>query len=658
MPNVQARFSANPQKPVLGSSFHQQADGQVPVCFITDIKDIILIQHKPTETSKWVVSRSRINITRLWACSTAFIKCVCAIPDNDVPTPPLTNRSVFRPKPQQKSSNEVIQDDASTPYPLGIGDEICVYFGYLNNISEDIKPEDIGAKFRRVFIGGIDTITEASNFNEGVTLAIECRDRMKYLMDSLSNYNSADTSKPSLAESERSKARSQVILEIARSAVGDFTDSTSCTTNGCGYKIIQHNSTAQNYTDIDYFYTSNVEGSLAVKDGSKKQSSVSIMPKFYIQSTRQDYGPQAQVNFPMVVDRLPIDYLKYMSLQEVYYTEVFAHNVTGDYYYSARFVSTEGLTNPKLLYRTYFNRITPPGLGKLYNKDNSIDNLHPSQIAIAYQEENSLISWRSNVIIKNDATGTSLSSNFLHVKTTPPRFEKRGFPCSYVFITDSTLSKPAEYAATAIAYIRRVGKPVRAAELHLLGDPSLSPGELIQVIGSMPKNTTTPQDQKTLLEESFKQRQNAMSYANLYKTEIKETVQAISNSVTTAESSSSESTPISVNGISIKTTGSVTVQTITESTNIYCSATTDSSSEPPDSPSTDTNGSSTSDSESNNSSSGSTDSQSTATSESSNIADITVLEDINSMWRIENVQHQFNDGKPGFYSILALTNPY
>jgi hypothetical protein len=644
MPNVQARFSANPQKPVLGSSFHQQADGQVPVCFITDIKNKILIQHKPTETSEWVVSRSRINITRLWACSTAFIKCVCAIPDNDVPTPPLTNTPVFRPKPQQRDSSDIISEDASTPYPLGIGDEICVYFGYLNNISEDIKKEDIGAKFRRVFIGGIDTITEASNFNEGVTIAIECRDRMKYLMDSISNYNPADTSKPQLAESERSKARSQVILEIARSAVGDFTESTSCTTNGCGYKILQHTDSGENYTDIDYFYTPSAVGSLAVKDGSKKQLPVSIMPTFYIQSTRQDYGEQDQVSFHMVVDRLPIDYLKYMSLQEVYYTEVFAHNVTGDYYYSARFVSTEGLGNPKLLYRTYFNRITPPGLGKLYNKDNSIDNLHPSQIAIAYQEENSLISWRSNVIIKNDGTGQNPSSNFLHVKSTPVRFEKRGFPCSYVFITDSTLNKPAEYAATAIAYIRRVGKPVRAAELHLLGDPSLSPGELIQVIGSMPKNTTTPQDQKTLLEESFKQRQNAMSYANLYKQEIKDIVSAIDRDVSVTESSSSESTPVSVHGI--KKTGDLTVQSLTEGTNIYCSAITDSATTDPSSENSDDPGSTP---EPN---------PSSATSESSNIADITVLEDIDSMWRIENVQHQFNDGKPGFYSILALTNPY
>jgi hypothetical protein len=162
----------------------------------------------------------------------------------------------------------------------------------------------------------------------------------------------------------------------------------------------------------------------------------------------------------------------------------------------------------------------------------------------------------------------------------------------------------------------------------------------------MPKNTTTPQDQKTLLEESFKQRQNAMSYANLYKTEIKETVQAINNSLTTAESSSSESTSISVNGI--KTTGSVTVQTITESTNIYCSATTNSSTE-----ATENQSSATTDSPTE-----ATENQSSATSESSNIADITVLEDIDSMWRIENVQHQFNDGKPGFYSILALTNPY
>jgi len=628
MPNVQARFSKNPAKPELGSNFHQQVDGQVPICFITDIKDNILIQHKPSNTSEWVVSRSRVNITRFWACSTAFIKCVYPLHDNDTPTPPLTTTSVFRPKPQTRDSSGIDDGDSQTQFPLGIGDEICIYYGYLNNLNENIDKKEIGKRFKRVFVGGIDTITEACNATEGVSVAIECRDRMKYLMDSISNYNAADSSRPTPPE-EKGKPRKEVILELARSAVGDFSNNNTCSSNGCGYKIVEGTIDSSNY-EVDYFYNKkDAEGSLVVTH--EQQKSVSVMPKYYIQSSRESYGEQEN-NFPIVVDKLTIDYTKYMSLQEVYYTEVFAHHVTGDYYYAPRYVSTHGLNSKELLYRTYFSRITPPGLGKLYGSDKDI--VHPGQMAIAYQEENSLISWRSNVIIRDEASGAAGTfSNILHVKSTPARFKERGFPCSYQFVTDSTLKKPTEFAAVAIAYIRRISKPVRAAELHLLGDPSLSPGELIQVVGAMPKDSyaQTPLD---VLDQAYKDRKNAIQYADLYKKEIESTQSSVNGDKTVSETSSSDTVNLdNITGVSVN--GPIQIQQVQDGLNIYCSS---------NSPSSDSEGASSN--------------ASSTVSTGDKVADITAEEDIKSMWRIENIRHQFNDGKPGFYSVLALTNPY
>jgi len=521
MPNVQASFKNSEHMGV--PSVQQQQDGQVPVAYVTDIEGKVLIYYRPTKsTSLWAVSRVRVNITRLWACSTAFIKCVCEMHNNDEPLPPVSYVAPFRPAPAPRGN---AYDSIKANYSnegLGIGDEICVHMGYIDSIMELSPP------LSRVFVGVIDTITESCNPNEGATLIIECRDRMKYMMDSLSTYNSAEITPERANESREGKERREFIKAIARNAVGDFQDSNTCTENGCGYTIFDADEPVSTY-DVDYYYKPDNEGTSVYKVGEKP--SVSLMPKFHVLSGRENFTSNNQnFAFPNVTEKVAVEHIKYLSLQEPYVTEFFSHNVNGDYYYIPRHCDVSSLNDPKRLYRTYFNRIAPPGLGKLYPLNE--DRLHPAQMAIMYQEENSLIAWRSNIILRN-AQNIGTNEKYIHMKTTPFRYENRGFPCSYIFVTDSSLEKPADYLAVGLSYLRRIAKETRSAQLHVIGDPSLSPGELVQVVGSMNKqykatsqNATSQKNYtaKDELQRALTDRENVIQYLKSLKQEVKDLI--------------------------------------------------------------------------------------------------------------------------------------
>lgn len=614
MPNVQASFNTK-----LGTRCHQQQDGQVPVAIITDLENNILIQHKASDkTSYWVVSRVRVHITRIWACSTAFIKCVCEMLNNDEPLPLISNVKPFRPSTLQNSSNEESIKDTEEKYQLGVGDEICIYTGYLNNIGDKISKEDLGNRFLRVFVGSIDVITEACNPNEGASLIIECRDRMKYLMDSLSSYSSAealpqDNSQTGVDEASKSgKERRDFIMSMARNAVGDFTNS-KCTASGCGYRIFD-GAPPSDY-DIDYYYDNKNENSVVTPISGQKPTSK--MPTFEILSGRLKFSNDTTSNFafPVVTERVAVEHIKYLSLQEPYYTELFAHNVNGNFYYIPKQSDVSSLTDPYRFYRTYFNRIAPPGLGKLYNKD--IDLLHPCQMAIMYQEENSTIAWRSNVILRNVNNSQSGIGNekIVHMKTIPPRYKDRGFPCSYLYVSDPSLEKPADYLAVGLSYLRRVSKETRSAELHIIGDPSILPGELIQVVGSINKLAKVSENQtsKNVLEKALKDRGNCIEYINKYKEEAMTLSSNIKNGTINGSSS--------INAVGINNTVEIPIIKPEATTNTLCPIDTNSQKQ---------------------------------------IEEVNFDYDneVTTIWRVESVRHRLNDGWAGFRTELALLPPF
>lgn len=328
----------------------------------------------------------------------------------------------------------------------------------------------------------------------------------------------------------------------------------------------------------------------------------------------------------VVTERVPLEYIKQMSNLETVMTEVFVDHRTGDFWYCPRGTDVTGLNDSTRMFRTYFNRICPDGVSTLYSTgsdtNNAFNGVHPCQMLILYREEQSTINWRSNIIVSKSNGDDSGEAMTLHLRVVPPRFEGRAFPCTYYTVNDPSINSSAEMVGVALAHARNVGKEVRAATAHLIGDPSLTPGEAIQIVGSMPKNSISSLTNKEVLDNAIKDRENFIEYYNAYldlavslNSQVKQSTDTgvqqvnIDSGYITAESGTSI-TPSNSGG-----TNTESMCNITPSTNAE------------DSP-------------------------------KPNNEKITFKEDPSTIWRLEGLIHRFNDGKPGFYTEIALVSPF
>lgn len=670
--NVQAQFPDDPTKPDLGSLCHQQADGQVPVCVITDIKNNILLTNQPGDHSDWVVTRSRVNITRMWTSSTALIKCTCQLLDPAEITPPLTKITPFRPISVNttqdtglpKSSIEegnvnTKNTEGDLLYPLGIGDEIRIFLGYIDSISDIVTTEMLGLRLLCTFVGCIDIVTEVSSSTDGLSVTLECRDRLKYITDSYSSFSADDLTEtilgatPGARQSTRIDGvtnRPSLILTLAQRAVGDFTGDTACSYANCGYKInkgdIFHDPDTPDYQNLFDFSTdpSQTSSLLQQKLISSPIVKVKGFPQFNIMSTRLGFSKDSgDVKPPTISERIAIETIKFLSLQENQHTEVFCHHVDGDLYYVPRINDSLGLKQKSKFYRTYFNRISPPGFRQLYDYENEDklkeEILHPCQKIILYREEQTLLSTKSNIQVKSSKDSQEEIQKYVFsVKSVIPRFQTdRAFPCSYFSIFDDSLSTALDYISVGLQFARRVSKEVRACSIHLIGDPSLSPSEIVQVItGSCNFSNTfykesnnneikklTPKD---ILQNALQDRADYKTYYEEYQSINKFFVDKRPDyvSITGGGSTQVSDLPIDKTQQQTSTMNVSKIQSTSEST--FCERVPNSST--------------------------------TNTTSSTNINTSNFKSDPPSIFRIEAITHRFNDGKLGYYTELALLSPF
>lgn len=707
MLNVQPQFPQNPSKPSLGDLCHQQQDGQVPVCVVTDLLGNIMLCNIPTTSSYWVVIRSRVNITRMWTSSTCLIKCVCNLPDPAMITPPLTSVEPFRPIDTSldiKNTAKEIEVDPGIDkaaknktedfrngkiginelqnsrvlYPLGIGDEICVYLGYIDYIGQEITSDFLGKRLLRVFVGCIDIVTEVSSSTEGLSVTIECRDRLKYLTDSYSSFNPSELSSDfsagvaSIATDQAKFSRENLILAISRKSVGDYSTN-QCGIANCGYRILDGiiGNTGSvpegNVLQSNHFYNKDNQDNILTKTTNQTKE-LNYFPKFNIISTRSAYNDGSEFERsrpPTLVERVAIEYIKHLSLQESLHTEVFCHHVTGDFYYIPRLNDDTGLTDPKRFYRTYYNRITPPGFSQLYDengKEQETEIIHPCQKVIVYREEQTLLSTRSNIYIKKlDPNATSDSTQFsFSLKSVIPRLQNRSYPCSYFTIYDDSVSNAIDYIAIGLHYAKRVSKEVRACSIHLVGDPSLSPSEIIQVVTSSCNysNTMSPTDKtkketiytlkhKEILEQCYQDRKKYKDYYSSFKSLNDFLAEQLRDRTPLNSTSSDDDLKLDFTGNdkakeaekimdanSFKVTKTDTAQGLVDP-KFLCEIS------PGVNSTVNANASNTN-----------------VNQQTNNINNVTFSQEPATIWRIEAINHRFNDGKPGFYSELALISPF
>lgn len=648
----------------LGDKCHQQQADAVPVWAVTDLRGDILISNEATDENAWVVTGGRITINRMFQASTAMLLLSAQMVDVDEVYPRLPDnvaRSVqgSKQKGPIRAKWENAEENPELEYPLDKNDEIAIWCGYIDRKRPVTKEDLVNDRLIRRFIGVIDTISCNGNATHAVTMIIQCRDRMKYLMDSIGTFNTSDfdplapgsASKFDVnnAESDGGNTvkRADIIIEIARRCIGHLGGSLSIQKLGGGLcdsvggmrvhpgYISEYTQESDNNIDFQAVYDlsrmgSNYIGYRITKNddvpfigGKTTTQSIVIQPDltFNIITGRLPYkvsGIDASTIGARqgITDRVPAEFIKFLSFQEPWPTEFFCDSRSGEYWYAPRGLDISGLVDPKRFYRTYFFRNAPPkaletiiasskefvasyvvtasnssntttltindgstisgsiieakrdteqgiiftvragekqGLVlidllagaldveppvystyeqvviNLFNEDNSKSGedkqtrfknwaegilqqfnrtassnttpgtsikhpepskfannaVHSAQAALLYREESSAINWRSNIIVINQPAEGASGQSAVHLKMYPSWLKGRNFACSYFHAIDTTVgNNQAELVSVAMAYARNFSKELKCASLHIVGDPSIVPGEAVQVIGS------------------------------------------------------------------------------------------------------------------------------------------------------------------------------
>lgn len=243
-----------------------------------------------------------------------------------------------------------------------------------------------------------------------------------------------------------------------------------------------------------------------------------LLIKFHIYTNRLGFKAEGAEREFTLQDQIPIELIKHLAMQEPFPTEVFCNHLDGDFYYAPRMNDFSGFSDPKRFYRTYYVKRIPPEVGEdgtndlasfevenlqtegLFVEDSSGACSRPSsvmgedtfsdvdlnQMVINFKEEFSSLALATNFFVSNSApTGTKKSKDIAMTLSLRPAW-LRGLNIAgrNKFIYDETITNLGEAAAVAFQQARIFAKELKSASMTLLGDPTLCPGETIQVIGS------------------------------------------------------------------------------------------------------------------------------------------------------------------------------
>lgn len=493
-------------KEELGDPSMKQRQGDFPVFSFygldKDGRHHLLADNRIRENNLWVIKKARVMITRFWDASTFYLVLQAHVPNFSSRIPEL-------PK---------IKD-----YPLQAEDDIEIWAGYSNEV--DVADRD----FQRIFIGSIDIMTWVGSDREGVTLSVQGRDRMKWLMDSTISYNAvtdANDSRAFTAENIRSGEgdlipRSDIILELAQRGIGFVpgidTGAKRAILKGDVYDVSIDKENKINQPD--WLYNSEDLTRNKVKLSNIDRSAYRIIPgdngpgiDFGREVTDQVSNKNPSFNMYVtrpgfsavdesiggiglqVVDQTPIDYIKYLAQQEIYPTELFQDHKNGDIYYTPRLNDTIGLDYPsekskRRLYRTYFYRPESLFSELVLPEDYSIDI---RQQILVLKEESSSLSVRTNYIVGNSSTGSGGNEVVINFQSKPSSWKNRDYPSRYMQINDELIDTAFEAGAVASAKARIFSRDTRSGMMTIQGDPTFSPGECVQIYGSLKTQGYSP----------------------------------------------------------------------------------------------------------------------------------------------------------------------
>jgi hypothetical protein len=687
----------------------------VPVCAITNIaSDKIYVSNHPpdfSEDGNWSLTGAKVVITRFWSSSTAYFTM----------TFPLVDGRAYPP---------------TLPVDLRFEQEICIYMGYLDRprpiTLEDLchtKYKDKPHRLKRVYVGVIEVITTTFTANGGYTASFQCRDRMKWLMDTTTTFNpTRDTGEVSVAtaNSVGGPTRSSLIYDVARRGIGlGAAPTDNC---GCGREIIKSekfsydadNTIVENKKVLDpnVWYTN--DGPLMNSLKADEAREPTENPEFRIYTSRDSLEVEQKRDF-LIANQIPIELIKYLALQEVYPTEVFQHHSDGHFYYVPRMNASHTLTQKDLGYRTYFCKFKPiPSFeeeSSETNEDSAVENeaetqtsaqsntqtsaqsntqtsAQPdtqttgtdsnedpnratrdegyrtlragstedfnkavslndqNQMLLSFKEEQTSVGLKTNILVRNSSSNVSgsLGEANIHLKTRPYILKRKDsdgkvpkFACKFAIYQDSTIGNSTEAAVIALNMARILGKETRAATGVLLGDPTLSPGEICQVVNSPLQYQELSETRMAALMQADRAKylsfeNNSINSAIEYMAALKRAEAENSDALSSQNLKLFDGTEAQIN----------LYQGNEDSSNLLCNNPSKIFSPK----------SSQSETEEN------TDTSATEDRASNDEADqdledlIGYNEEPRSMWRIEALIHNYNMGSQGYKTEVAWTSPF
>lgn len=455
---------------------HFKQDNQhVPTAVITglDLADGILINNNyPLDNvnGTWAIVGARVMITRFWSASSATVMLAPNMPDERI---------------------------RSDKFPKGIGleDDISIWLGYIDQLRPVTLDDLKEGRLIRTFTGIIENLKDTQTM-EGVSLMLQARDRAKWFLDSSIWFSAREI----IASAGTSRA--DLILDIANKSIGatklsESEEYTSVMRQKSGDKevfgrVIRKNpdyfiaptttnpqSTTEEQTEAlleaNLWYM-NEEAPLASK--LKSLEKVELNPEFRIISTRLNLETSEETKEAtrnavhyLLAGNQPMEVLKGLSMQEIYPMEIFQSQHDGNLYYVPRGNDSSGLKDPERFNRQYFFR--------------TITDVDPNKRLIALRTEVSSIGLKTNFIVSKQAPNTqeTYDDYVLHLMTQPSVLRGKSYAPKLHKVYDPTIKTALDAALIAVALARVWSKEVDAALTVMLGDPSIVPGEILQVYG-------------------------------------------------------------------------------------------------------------------------------------------------------------------------------
>ena len=466
-------------------------------------------------TLKWVIRSITINLVRDWSTSTFEVVLSCSLPDKpnlQIPKLPF------------------VGDYRGGDYPyLDKEDEIRIYMGYIDSAKTPITadlldwhPFTVGSVQANpekplcpVFWGFIDKIDFIGD-RAGAQLVISGRDRSRIFQDTrVVSLRSLERSIVQRKDENNQRvpaiqgARSTILLDVARASVGQPSDQNRYDLYDDArkkyWKYIIGTSEEEGGIDSlpleDYSYgfakISNAgnpeptEQLVSAVDPEKilEQAIKRVNSRGYVRFHRWVFRPpivtRGRNAIYQVFNRVPIDIINYLASNEERPTDFYASHVNGDFLFAPRILDTTGLRDPNRNYRTYFYNSWPqeagrPSHGQLILKIRAVSSTLGTfnRFSIA----SSGVSGRGEDTL---AALTFILENYgqgLRNRNPNP-------PARHQLIVDDNLNtyNNALVGATTVAFqsSRSWSRELNAVQMTILGDPTLYPGEAIQIYNSV-----------------------------------------------------------------------------------------------------------------------------------------------------------------------------